>query len=206
MTINENYYRAVVVIKAPTKLNDFIIWAEGLYETMHGNVRYTSLGTKLTAFDSDTTALRNAQAGFSAKPRTVSKAARDGAKKGVKTEVIGIAAGVQTMADADPENASKIITEAGVGVKKIPVRNKQQNDVVQGDISGSVYIYGAGKGPHNFRMSVDGETWIILLGSKNQRKYQTGLKPGEVYYFQVAKALTDGLEAPWSDTMSLRVI
>ena len=206
MTINETVYRAVVVAKAPTKINDFITWADGKYITMHANNRYTSLGTKLTALDAKNTLLRTAQDGFSAKPRTVSKAARDNAKKAVKTELIGIVTGVQVLADADTENASTIITEAGFGVKKIAGRGKQQNDVVQGEISGSVYIYGAGKGPHNFRMSLDGETWTILLGSKNQRKYQDGLKPGELYYFQVSKALADGLESPWSDTMSLRVV
>jgi len=206
MTINEHSYRSVVVINAPTKINDNIIWSKGLYETMHANTRYTSMSAKLTAFDAATTAFDTAQSGFSAKPKTVSKAVRNAARKTVKNGYIGLAAGVQGLADADPANADTIITEAGFAVKKIPSHGNQQNSVVQGEVSGSVYIYGAGKGAHNFRMSLDGENWVILLGSKNQRKYQTGLKPGTLYYFQASKALADGLDAPWSDTMSLMVI
>jgi len=203
---NELNYRAVVVIGAPKKINDKIIWGKALHDTIHANTRYTSMASKLTALDTDNTALADAQSGFSAKPRTVSKAVRDKAVKTQKTDVTGIASAVQIMADADPTNAETIITEAGFGVKKIAKRGKQQNIVVQGEVSGSVYIYGAGRGAHNFRISLDGEIWIILLGSKDSRKYHDGLKPGTLYYFQTAKAQKDGLESAWSQTMSLMVI
>ncbi len=206
MSESELSYRAVVVVGAPRKLNDRIIWAKGIHDTMHGNARYTSMTSKLTTLDTDTTALETAQAGFSAKPRTVSKAERDKDDKTVKTDITGIVAGVQALADADPANAAAIITEAGFKVKKISKRGKQQNCVVQGENSGSVYIYGAGKGPHNFRISMDGETWVNLLGSKDSRKYHDGIKPGTLCYFQTAKALKDGMEGVWSQTMSIIVI
>jgi hypothetical protein len=198
-------YRAVVVLNLPGRIDIFIIYAGGKFNTMSSNARYSSLSTELGTLNTHTIALSKSQTGFKSKPPSVSKAQRDSDKATVVTDIRLIAGKVQEMADEDPENAETIISEAGFGVKKIPIRQKQKCTVTDGPEKGSVVITGEGRGAHNFRISTDGVTWTNLLASSNSRKIEKNLTVGKLYYFQSAKALKNGEEGQWSQSVSIVV-
>jgi hypothetical protein len=198
-------YRAVVVLNMPKSVDPFIIYAGGKYNTMSANNRYAPFSTDLATLNTDTLELNKAQTGFKSSPPSKSKAERNTLFSKSKKDIRTVAGKVQKMADDDPANAEAIITEAGFGVKKIPIRQKQKSCVTDGPESGAVYVFGEGRGAHNVRMSPDGVIWTILLASKGNRKLVAGLTAGKTYYFQTSAVLVDGAEGLWSQTMSILV-
>ena len=198
-------YRAIVVMNMPKKVNDFITYSVSKHDTMAANPRYASLAAKLTTLETDNTQLKKSQTGYKSVPPTVSRAVRDTDFSKCRVDVKVLAGSVQEMADSDPVNAEAIITEASFGVKKIPIPQKQKNEVMDGPESGSVIILSEGKGAHNYRQSTDGVTWTNLTGSKNSRKIVRGLTVAKLYYFQTSLALIDGEEGEWSQTLSIVV-
>jgi hypothetical protein len=198
-------YSYTLVMNMPRSIDPFLNYSRGKHDTMKNNSRFASLTDKIAALDDANEALTTSQAGYKAKPQTVGKATRDADDKAARTALKVLASSVQTMATADPDNAEKIITEAGFDVKKIPIHQKQKNTVIDGPESGSVIIFGEGRGAHNFRMSLDGVSWTNLIGSKDSRKIQRGLVVGKTYYFQTMKALSNGEEGEWSQTLDIVV-
>jgi hypothetical protein len=193
------------VMNMPGPIDLFITYSKAKHDTMKNNSRYTSLSADLASLDEANTTLSDSQTGFKTKPPTVSKSVRDAADKAAREALKLVAGKVQTMARADAENAQTIISEAGFDVKLIPIPQKQKNTVIDGPESGSVIIFGEGRGAHNFRESIDGVSWTNLVGSKNSRKIRRGLIVGKLYYFQTMKALKDGEEGEWSQAMSIVV-
>ncbi|MEI8202485.1 MAG: hypothetical protein WCH34_05705 [Bacteroidota bacterium] len=201
----EYFYRCVVKLNMPRKIESYETWAGGIYLSMHNNTRYATLSPKLATLLSNNSALNVAQTAYKAKPPTVSKAVRDAAFGSSKNSIYILAGNVQEMADADPENAEAIITEAGFGVRKIPIRQKRKNSAEQGTEPKSVNLWAEGKGMHNWRMSTDGITWVILLASRGQKKIVKNLTSLTMYHFQHSPVLNDGEEGQWSETISIRV-
>jgi hypothetical protein len=198
-------YRAKVVVKMPKTVDKFIIYAEAKYLTMSANSRYAVLSDYLDKLNIDAVRLKESQSGLKSKPPTVSSSVRNIDFKNAKTSIRVLALKIQGMADADPENAATIITEASFSVKKISVRPKQKCWVTDGPESGSVYIYGEGHGAHNFRISIDGINWSYMAASKGNRKLVRGLTVGNTYYFQAGPVLKDGEEGKFSKVMSIVV-
>ena len=172
-------YRAVVVIGMPTKVNEYIPWATAKHDKMKSNTRYDSLAAKLVTFEEDNKKLRDAQTGCTSKPRTVSTETRNNYWNTSQGDVRILAGNVQEMADLDPANATIIITDAGFGVKHVPIKQKQKNTAVDGPEVGEVILTGEGRGPHNWRVSKDQETWTILLASKTATKKSKGHTPDD---------------------------
>jgi hypothetical protein len=202
---NLSGYSVILVMKMPKPIDTFLIYSKGKCDTMKNNSRYAALEPDITKVEEANTALTTSQAGYKAKPQTVSKATRDADDKSARAMLKLVANKVQNMAYEDKENAEKIITEAGFDVKIIPIKQKQKNTVIDGPESGSVVIFGEGGGAHNFRESTDGVSWTNLIGSKDSRKIQRGLIVGKLYYFQTMKALSYGEEGEWSQTLSITV-
>ncbi|MEI8202326.1 MAG: hypothetical protein WCH34_04905 [Bacteroidota bacterium] len=205
MPFGDHEYRCVLKLNMPGPIESYETWAGGIYLSMHNNTRYASLSPKLATLLSNNSALDVAQKGYKAKPPTVSRAVRDAALKSSKNSIYILADNVQEMADDDPENAEAIITEAGFGVKKIPIQQKRKNSAEQGSEPKSVNVWAEGKGMHNWRMSTDGITWVILLASKGQKKVVKNLTSLTTYHFQHSPVLIDGEEGSWSETISIRV-
>jgi hypothetical protein len=198
-------YVILLVMNMPRSIDEFLTYSKGKHDTIKKNPRFASLSAEVDALNDANENLGNSQKGFCAKPRTVSRATRDADNKIARTCVRILANKIQTMATADPANAEKIITDAGFDIKKIVAKQKQKSSVVDGPVSGSVIIYGEGQGSHNFRISEDGITWTVLVGSTNIRKIVRGLTVGKTYYFQWGKTLKDGEEGQWSQTLSIVV-
>ena len=193
--------RFILVYKMPTKINDYIVWAFGKYNSMHSNSRYAPLSDKLDDLNTANVALDTAQKGTKTTPPTVSTADRDKCLETAKMNMRIVGGSVQQMADDDPENAEITIKEADFDVKEVSVRQKQQFKAEDGPEAHSVLLYGDGAGPHNWRTSLDGQTWVVLLGSKNARKILRNLTPKTYYYFQSSPMMNDGEEGVWSDTI-----
>jgi hypothetical protein len=202
---NLDGYSYTLVMNMPRPIDLFLNYSRGKHDTMKNNSRFASLTDQIAALDEANIALTTSQAGYKAKPQTVTRATRDADDKAARLALKVLANSVQTMATADPANAEKIITDAGFDVKIIPIKQKQKNTVIDGPESGSVIIFGEGRGAHNFRMSLDGVSWTNLIGNKDSRKIQRGLVVGKSYYFQTMKALSNGEEGEWSQTLDIVV-
>jgi hypothetical protein len=198
-------YRSVVVIGMPKKINDYIPWAIALHDKMVANPRYTSLATKLATFKTDNGKVSDAQVGCTAKPRTVTTPTRNAYWENSKADVRILAGNVQEMADLDPDNATLIITDAGFIVKHVTTRQKNKNSAVDGPEEGEVILIGAGRGPHNWRVSKDQINWTILLASKTGLKNSKGHTPDEVLYFQNSLLVDEDKSPVWSESVRIRI-
>lgn len=194
--------RYVLVYNMPRKINDFIIWAAAKYSSMHSKTRYSSMSDKLDDLNVANGALDLAQKGAKATPPTVSTSDRDKCFETAKKNMYIVGGNVQQMADDDPANAEITIKEAGFDVKKVTIRQKQQLKAEDGPEPHSVLLYAEGAGSSNWRMSLDGQIWVVLVGSKNSRKIIRNLTSKTYYYFQCSPMMNDGEEGIWSETIS----
>ena len=198
---SELHYRAVVVIGMPSKINDYIAWAVAKHDKMAANSRFTSLAAKLLTFKDDNSNLSGAQIGCTQKPRTVTTETRNNYWNLSKADIRILAGNVQEMADLDTENATLIITDAGFGVKQVPIPHPKKNTYFDGPQEGEVILVGNWKGPLNWRKSKDQENWDYLMASKLRTTTSKGHTPGEVWYFQNSKLVGMNEEPVWSTSI-----
>lgn len=198
-------YRNVVVIGMPKKINDYLPWAVAKHDKIAANPRFVALAAKLLTFKTDNGNLNDAQIGCTAKPRTVTTTSRNNLWEISKADIRIIAGNVQEMADLDTANASVIITDAGFEVKQVPTQQKHKNTAVDGAEEGEVILMGEGRGPHNWRVSKDQITWIMLLASKTGSKISKGHTPDDVLYFQNSLLVDEDKSPVWSESVRIRV-
>jgi hypothetical protein len=115
---------------------------------------------------------------------------------------------VQTVADADVENAGAIITSSSLAVKKTPVRKPRVFEAVQGAASGSAKLVAASAGPrssYEWEYSIDGgKTWVTAPVTLQARTLVSGLTVGSVVLFRY-RPVTKAGEGNWSQPASLVV-
>jgi hypothetical protein len=121
-----------------------------------------------------------------------------------KANIRILASNVREMADLDTDNATVIITDAGFGVKHVPLPKQKKNTASDGPEEGEVILVGNWKGPHNWRVSKDQVVWDNLLAGKTRAYKSKGHTPGEVIYFQNSKVVGVDKEPVWSP--SIRVV
>ena len=195
----------IAALNAPKPIPDKIEYYKTLYSIMHENALFTTLSTKLTAFLAKTTALETVQVEFKRKFPTKSKEDRDFADREADAAAKVIVVAVQELANADLPHAADIITASGLKVIYKTVRVPQVADVVDGPTSPSNHIMGDGSGNHNFRKSLDGITWLNMLGNGTSNLSYKDVIVGRTYYYQVQKVGTKGRVGPWSRVMSITV-
>ncbi len=195
----------IAALNAPKPIPEKIEYYKTLYSIMHENALFTTLSTKLGTFLSKTTALETVQVEFKQKFPTKSKDDRDFADREADAAVKEVVAGVQGLANADLPHAADIITAAGLKVVYRTVRVPQVADVKDGPTSPSVHIMGDGSGNHNFRKSLDGLTWLNMLGNGTSNLIDYEVIVGRTYYYQTQKVGTKGRLGPWSRVMSILV-
>lgn len=109
------------------------------------------------------------------------------------------------MADADPANAEAIINSSAMSVKKRRSHGPQQNSAENGNGDGIVHLTAEGPGPHEWRMSSDGNQWTPLPASMTTKTTVSELASGGVYYFQNRRMLTRDEKSEWSQSVKIRV-
>jgi hypothetical protein len=114
---------------------------------------------------------------------------------------------VETIANADADNAAIIIGSSGFALKKPAVHGPKLFTVKPGKASGSVNLDSkAAKGAvYVYEMTTDPNTpasWANIYIGKTTRFLKTGLSSGQRYYFRVA-VIIKGVQQPWSPVVNV---
>ena len=197
--------RIIAVLMFPREINNFISYAKTIYKAMNGNPNFPNSGAKLTKLNTDTLALENAESGLHTKPPKNTTDERDAALEKVKNDLRALQPDVQSAADANPAQAEVIVQSSGMKVKKTSIRQKQQDNVKDGKVSGTVLVTATGRGAHEWQMSKDQKEIITLDSTSAANVIVTGLIPGEWWFFRSRKILTKNKKGNWSAWMKILV-
>lgn len=195
----------LVALNLPTPVSNLIIKAKSIEKGMTGNAHFTDSAARIIALGKSIDDLVKAETGFNTTPPSVSKETRDMYKMAVKSDLRKLRNDVQEVVDANPAIALEIIASASMDVKRKTRRGKRQNDAVNGEEEGSVWLTAEGTGPHEWRMSMDQKEWTMLPPTRTSQNTVEDLTPGAVYYFQNKPILSGRSVAEWSQAIKLRI-
>lgn len=197
--------QAIASLNFPTPVNDFIICAHAIGTSMDGNPYFTASASNVTQLKAHTKTLDDLETDCKTNPLPKTTKARDAARKVVENALRNLRLEVQKVANNDLLNAETIIKSAGMSVKNPTLRGKQQNTAEDGIEEGSVDLTAEGTGPHEWRKSTDDKAWELLPSSRTSKTTVRDLAPGEVYFFQNRRMLTNDEKTEWSQSVKLRV-
>ena len=160
-----------------------------------------SFATNLAALDAANKAAATRAAGLIQ--------ARDGKRPAVVTNMHQLRSTVQVLADSlPPDQAEALILSAGMSVKKITKRVKNQYEVKQGSGSGLVTLtaeVAARHATYQWQMSTDQKSWTNLALTFRSKTHLGGLTPATTYYFRYQVTTPKTGTADWSQIVSLLV-
>lgn len=158
--------RVIAVLDMPADMDDFITFANGIYNSMNGSSYFTGLAAKLATLLTNIGKLQTAQNGTKSVPPTATTTARDIELNKVQNNLRALRDDVQALADAaSTDVAEDIITSAGMKIKKQGAINKQDLEVKDGPVSGSITAVAKGidepRSAHDWGYSKDNKaTWV----------------------------------------------
>lgn len=158
--------RVIAVLDMPADIDDFITFANAIHNSMTGSTYFAGLAAKLATLLSNIGHLVTANNATKTTPPTVTVAARDIELNKVIAGLHSLQMDVQGLADlAATDIAEDIITSAGMKVKKQGTINKQDLEVKDGEISGTVTAVAKGaetsRAAHDWGVTKDNEvTWL----------------------------------------------
>jgi hypothetical protein len=164
MTTKVTIHTIHVVLKMPRPIGDFLIAAQKIHDTMAVNTTTIKAPSPaLTVLQTHIDDLTTKQA--LAKTHAAGAVAdRDAARKQVSDDLNSERSYVEQLANADPGNAATIAGDAGMVLRKAPVRNKPLLAIKAGAASGIVKVTAkATKGAkmNEWQYSLDGgKTWV----------------------------------------------
>jgi hypothetical protein len=114
----------------------------------------------------------------------------------------GLAAYVETIANADPDHALDIIAGAGMVVRKTSVRKPHVFSVSNGKLKGTAVLTtkAVSRGTYLYQMTTDPNTpasWVQIYAGSNVKFTKTGLTSGTRYYFRGAVS-SKGVLGDWT--------
>jgi hypothetical protein len=127
----------------------------------------------------------------------------------LKVLLKGLAGYVETMANADPQNAENIINSSGMPVKKTPVHQPKIFSAVAMKTPGMVRLNSKAvpRASYVYEMTTDltnAASWTNIFIGGQVKFDKTGLTSGTRYYFRVAVSIKGVLSA-WSHDLSVLV-
>ena len=156
----------------------------------------------LTTVSAAITTLVNAQAAF--KSHTGTRAARDDASSALVELMQQLRGYVETVARANPAQASTIAQDAAMRLRSNPPRHKSDL-AVKGVASGSVKVVAKalkGARANDFEYSTDGgKTWIEVPTATRASVTITGLQPGATVTYR-HRPITKAGPGDWSQPVS----
>lgn len=197
--------RAIAVLNLSRVINKLILQAKAIAAAMQGNSNFPALLAQIIQLIADIKTLEDLVDALNSKQPDASIEKREAAREVVKADLRTLRMEVQKIADKDLENAVAIIISAGMGVKLISSRGKQQNKAMDGPEECSIKLTAEGAGPHEWRISTDGITWTIFSSTLSSSTTAFNLVSGTIYYFQNRKVLRFGKKGEWSPVTKLRV-
>jgi hypothetical protein len=188
--------RVIAVLDFPDDIDDFIIYARGIHDSMVASSYFSGLSAKLATLLTNIARLEATHTGLQTHPPTTTTAQRNGDLHDVQNNLRGLRMDVQGIADADVDNAEDIITSAGMKVKKQGAINKQDFVAKDGEVTGSVKLVAKGietsHAAHDWAMSTDGTNWTPVTPTLAATTVVSGLTKGAIVDFRHREILKDG--------------
>jgi hypothetical protein len=134
-------------------------------------------------------------------------AARNLKLKASIADCFGLRAYVQSIADANEDQAEAIIESAGMNARKRPSRSKADLAASMGPVPGQVILRAkAGKNTaYEWQLSSDGgKTWVTIALTNGAKTAVPGLTAGTTYQFRCRRTVRD-TTSDWSQVVSLFV-
>ena len=204
-TIKTIIRHLIVVLMFPTKINDFITYAKGIYKAMNGNSNFPNSPPKIATLNADILALDGYETNLHTKPPTCTVAMRDAAMALVKADLRALRNDVQTVVDLQPKQAEVIAKSAGMNVKAISIHQKRVNDAKNGSVSGTIILTAEGGGAHEWQMSKDQNAITYLPATTGAKTKATNLTVGDILYFRNRPILPQGQEGDWCAWIKVKV-
>jgi hypothetical protein len=200
-------HRSLVSLHLPGAVGLLISMVQAIVLAMTGNAHFPSPTPTLATVAAALAELVKAEA--AAKTRTKGATETRNAKRAALLLLVdALASFVQTIADADPENAAAIIQSAGMGVRKIPLRAKRAFNVLQGRVTGSVEVTApvvAAHASYDWQWSTDGgKTWQSAPSTTRSKTSLLGLAAGSTLSFRF-RGNTKAGEGEWSQIIAFLV-
>jgi hypothetical protein len=204
-TTNQN--RVFVALNLPLSVPKLIKVTQGIVAALTSNPHIPSPNPSVPTL---TTAL---EALVTAEGATKTRAAGTvGARNVARTNLLSLLqaskAGVQQVADANPEQGEAIVTSAGMAIRKTPAHTKPPFAAKQGAVSGTAVLAAraaAVRASYEWEWSGDGgKTWTAVPPTLQAKTEIPGLPVATTVQFRF-RAVTKAGAGDWSQPTSLLV-
>jgi hypothetical protein len=198
--------RAIAVLKLTPKIKNTLAFAKNVATALNNNAALPAPTPTLAQFQTDIDALDTAETAVlnrtkgAAETRNVKLAV-------VRSDLEEIKTYVQHVADTNTTTAESIIEGAGMGIRKVTLRNKAALAAEQGSVSGTVEVVAkaaARRASYEWQYSLDQKTWTQVPSTLQAKTSISGLTPVTAYFFRVRPVIAAG-EQDWSAAISLLV-
>jgi hypothetical protein len=200
-------HRFVVVLLLPTNVPALIKFAQAVLAALTNNAAFPNPNPPLSTVSSLITKLDAAETAVKTRAQGTVQA-RNAVKAQLVQALHDIKAYVQSIANANPEQAEEMIASAALRSKKIPSRIKAALAVVPGDVTGTAKLEAkavARRAAYEWQWSADaGKTWTALPPTLQARTTVEGLPVGTTCSFRY-RALTRAGEGDWSQVVTYLV-
>jgi hypothetical protein len=207
MTTTKIAHRSLVSLSLPKAVPALVTYATGIVNAMTGNTWFPSPLPTLAAVMAAIQALQAAETAALARTKGA-VLVRNEKRAALVVLLQEIRAYIQSIADANVDNAASIIGSAGVAVRKTPTRKPRVFEAKPGPVSGSVELVAAQaakRASYEWESSTDGgKTWVTLPVTLQARALVTGLTPGATVVFRYRPVTKTG-EGDWSAPATLLV-
>lgn len=196
----------LVALHLPRSHADLIVYANHIVQAMTKNAHFPTPTPPLATVTTDIQVLEAAE--VTAKHHAKGDAqARDLALTKVVSDIHGLGAYVQSVADANEAEAAAIIASAGMGTHPHGVHAKPELAAHMGP-GGLVILRALAAGKHaayEWQMSTDaGKTWTALPVTNKANTTVSGLAIGATVAFRF-RATVGSAAGDWSQTVTLLV-
>src|SRR5688572_24456799 len=157
--------RVTVVLNYPADIDDFIVYAKAIHQSMVASPLFGASAGKLGTLATDITSLENSHVGVNATVPTHTTAFRDGELLKVQNGLRSLRMDVQILVDADPTNAETIVAAADMRSKQFGTFNKQDFEAKRGTLTETAKLVAKGlreRSANDWGMSLDGTNWIPI--------------------------------------------
>ncbi len=197
--------KVYAALKMPASIPKFIVRTAAIHLSMSTKSRFAASAAKLAELELRNNELAIVQAACKAKLPTALIADRNVAKYKVDMLLRALQRDVMDLVSDNPQQAEVIITDANMVVQHFANNYKFKNRALPGTEKGSVILYAEGRGYHDWRMSLDNETWDNLETTSTAKTIVKGLMLGQKYYFQNRRVLTKGRKTAWSNSVEISI-
>jgi hypothetical protein len=199
--------RTLVALLLPRSTPAAITLARAIVQSMTGNASFPTPVPTLAAVSSAIAALDSAQAAVLTRTRGTVEARND---RRVELAILlfALKGYVQSVADADRENAVSLIQSSGMHVSAAAPPRQRAFAAAPGTVSGTVKleaIAAAKRAAYEWEYSLDGgKTWLVAPVTLQSRTSVSGLQPGASVSFRY-RAVTKTGQQDWSQPVSIIV-